>query len=50
MGNMGNIIRHAYHRVDDTIVGNTVKKELPPLKAAVYRALTPPPENPNEVS
>jgi uncharacterized protein with HEPN domain len=26
---MGNIIRHAYHKVDDTIIWDTVKKELP---------------------
>jgi uncharacterized protein with HEPN domain len=45
--NMGNIIRHAYHRVDDTIIWDTVKKELPVPKAAVQRALTPPPANQN---
>jgi uncharacterized protein with HEPN domain len=40
--NMGNIIRHAYLRVDDTIVWDTVKNELPVLKAAVRKALTRP--------
>jgi uncharacterized protein with HEPN domain len=37
--NMGNLLRHAYHRVDDTIVWDTVKKELPLLKAAIEKAL-----------
>jgi uncharacterized protein with HEPN domain len=36
---MGNILRHEYHRVDDRIVWDTVKVELPPLRAAVVRAL-----------
>lgn len=36
---MGNILRHEYHRVDDKIVWNTVKVELPPLKSAVLLAL-----------
>lgn len=45
--NMGNIIRHAYHKVDDTIIWDTVKRELPVLKAAVRKALTRPPTNPN---
>ena len=40
---MGNFLRHEYHRVDDQIVWDTVKHELPTLKAAVLRALTPPP-------
>jgi uncharacterized protein with HEPN domain len=29
---MGNILRHAYHRVDDQIVWNTAKDELPPMR------------------
>jgi uncharacterized protein with HEPN domain len=37
--NMGNILRHAYHRVDDMIVWDTVKRELPLLKAVVEKAL-----------
>jgi uncharacterized protein with HEPN domain len=41
--NMGNILRHAYHQVNDTIVWDTIKKELPVLRAAVQEALTPPP-------
>jgi uncharacterized protein with HEPN domain len=36
---MGNVLRHMYHRVDDEIVWNTVKQELPPLREAVLRAL-----------
>jgi uncharacterized protein with HEPN domain len=36
---MGDILRHAYHRVDDGIVWNTVKSELPPMRAAVMKAL-----------
>ena len=36
---MGNILRHGYHRVDDTIVWNTIKEELPPMRAAVEKAL-----------
>jgi uncharacterized protein with HEPN domain len=36
---MGNILRHVYHRVDDEIVWNTVKEELPPMRAAVSKAL-----------
>jgi uncharacterized protein with HEPN domain len=38
---MGNFLRHEYHKVDDKIVWDTVKDELPPLKSAVLRALTP---------
>ena len=45
--NMGNILRHAYHRADDTIIWDAVKKELPVLTAAVHRALTPPSANQN---
>lgn len=36
---MGNILRHAYHRVDDQIVWDTVTDELPPLKVAVTKTL-----------
>ncbi|MGO9930785.1 MAG: DUF86 domain-containing protein [Steroidobacteraceae bacterium] len=36
---MGNILRHGYHRIDDEVVWNTVKEELPPVKAAVLNAL-----------
>jgi len=36
---MGNFLRHSYHRVSDEIVWNTVKDDLPLLKAIVERAL-----------
>jgi uncharacterized protein with HEPN domain len=36
---MGNLLRHAYHRIDDEIVWNTIKGDLPPLRAAVLHAL-----------
>ena len=36
---MGNILRHAYHRIDDELVWNTVKEELPSLKVAILKAL-----------
>jgi uncharacterized protein with HEPN domain len=35
--NMGNIIRHAYHKVDDTIIWDTVSTDLPVLKAALRK-------------
>jgi uncharacterized protein with HEPN domain len=36
---MGNILRHAYHRIDDKVVWDTVKEELPPMREAVIKAL-----------
>ena len=36
---MGNILRHAYHRIDGELVWNTAKDELPPLKEAILKAL-----------
>jgi uncharacterized protein with HEPN domain len=36
---MGNLLRHAYHRIDDQIVWNTVKDELPPMRAILLKAL-----------
>jgi uncharacterized protein with HEPN domain len=36
---MGNILRHAYHRIDDKVVWDTVKQELPPMRQAVIKAL-----------
>jgi uncharacterized protein with HEPN domain len=36
---MGNILRHQYHRVDDEIVWDTIKEELPQLSTAVLKAL-----------
>jgi uncharacterized protein with HEPN domain len=32
---IGNVLRHEYHRVSDTVVWNVVQTHLPPLKAAV---------------
>lgn len=47
--NMGNVIRHAYHRVSDEIVWNTIKQELPELRQSVDHVLkalqSPPPES-----
>ncbi len=36
---MGNALRHEYHSVNDQIVWDTVKLELPLLRAAVVKAL-----------
>ena len=49
---MGNILRHSYHRVDDRIVWDTVKEDLPGLRDVVKKLLRtlrkdesgPPPE------
>ena len=38
----GNWLRHAYERIDLETVWGTIKNDLPPLKVAVLRALTPP--------
>jgi uncharacterized protein with HEPN domain len=38
-GGMGNILRHSYHRVDDRIVWNTVKEDLPELGSIVKKLL-----------
>jgi len=32
---IGNILRHEYHRVSDSLIWNVVQDHLPPLKAAV---------------
>jgi uncharacterized protein with HEPN domain len=36
---MGNLLRHAYHRIDDAIVWDTVKVELPALRKAITTSL-----------
>lgn len=36
---MGAILRHGYHKVDDEIVWNTVKDELPPMREAIKKSL-----------
>ncbi len=38
---MGDILRYGYHKVDDEIVWNTVKDELPPMREAIMKALIP---------
>jgi uncharacterized protein with HEPN domain len=40
---LGNLLRHAYDKVDLEIIWRTVTDDLPPLKAAVLKALHPPP-------
>jgi uncharacterized protein with HEPN domain len=32
---IGNVLRHEYHRISDTVIWNVVKVYLPPLQAAV---------------
>lgn len=36
---LGNVLRHEYDLIDDAIVYETVKQDLPPLKAACEAAL-----------
>jgi uncharacterized protein with HEPN domain len=36
---MGNLLRHAYHRIDDQIIWNTVKDELPLMREVVVNSL-----------
>lgn len=36
---MGNILRHSYHRVDDSIVWGTVKEDLPDLRLILQNLL-----------
>jgi uncharacterized protein with HEPN domain len=43
---MGNVLRQEYHRVDDRIVWDTVKDELPPMREAILKALTSKPDRP----
>jgi len=38
---MGNILRHAYHRIDDELIWNAATDELPLMKAAILKALGP---------
>ena len=37
---MGNILRHAYHRVDDELIWNTEKDDLPLMKEVILTALS----------
>lgn len=36
---MGDLLRHAYHRIDDRLVWDSVTSELPALKVSVIGAL-----------
>lgn len=37
---IGNVLRHEYHTISDTVVWNAVHQDLPPLKAAVEAIAT----------
>jgi uncharacterized protein YutE (UPF0331/DUF86 family) len=39
MVNFGNLLRHAYHRVDPQVVFEIVHRDLPPLKAFAERII-----------
>jgi len=39
---IGNWLRHQFERIDLETIWKTVTDDLPPLKAGVLRALTPP--------
>lgn len=39
---MGNLLRHAYHRIEDELIWNAAKDDLPLLKEAVLKALKRP--------
>lgn len=43
---IGNWLRHQYERIELPVIWKTVRDDLPPLKAAVLRALTTPPAGP----
>ena len=43
---IGNWLRHQYECIELPVVWKTVRDDLPLLKAAVLRALAPPPPNP----
>ncbi len=36
---MGNLLRHAYHRIEDQLVWNTIQDELPAMRQAVLAVL-----------
>ena len=36
---MGNILRHAYHRIGDDLIWNAAKDELPAMKDAILKYL-----------
>jgi uncharacterized protein with HEPN domain len=39
MVDLGNLLRHAYHRVDPNLLWQMAERDLPPLKAFVDRAI-----------
>ncbi len=39
MVDFGNLLRHAYHRVDPKLVSEIASRDLPPLKAFVERLI-----------
>ena len=43
---IGNWLRHQYESIELPVVWKTVRDDLPPLEAAVLRALNAPPANP----
>lgn len=36
---MGDLLRHVYHRIDDAIIWNKVKEELPQMRTAAMEAI-----------
>jgi len=44
---LGNLLRHDYDKVDLEIIWQTITDDLPPLKAAVLKALQSPPATPS---
>jgi uncharacterized protein with HEPN domain len=36
---MGNLLRHAYHRIDDQIIWDTVKDKLPLMREVILKVL-----------
>jgi uncharacterized protein with HEPN domain len=43
---IGNWLRHQYERIELPVIFKTIRDDLPPLKAAVLRALLPSSANP----
>ncbi|MGB0125313.1 MAG: HepT-like ribonuclease domain-containing protein [Silvibacterium sp.] len=39
---MGDVLRHGYQKIDDEIIWNTVKDELPKMREAALKALNSP--------
>jgi uncharacterized protein with HEPN domain len=47
---IGNQLRHAYERIDLETIWAAVTDDLPPLKVAVLRELTSPPDRPGRAT